>query len=75
MIHFQNCLFIIQAAKTCCIAFVFYGKTFVYQNCGETVLCRGKSAFIRTSVDKRVSAVIYDLFLSPVISRLIENNG
>ena len=29
--------FVIHAAKTCCIAFVFYSKTFVYQNCGETV--------------------------------------
>ena len=42
---------------------------------GKTaVLCHGKSAFIRTSVDKRVSAAIYDLLLSPVISRLIEKN-
>ena len=61
----------------CCIAFVFNGKTFVHQNCGKTVLCRGESVFICTSVDKRVSAVIYKLliFLSPVISLLIENNG
>ena len=69
-----NFVFIIHAAKTCCIVFVFYGETFVYQNCGETVLCRGKRVFIRTSADKRVCAVIYNLFLSPVISRLIENN-
>ena len=53
----------------------FYGETFVYQNCGKTVFCRGKSVFIRTSADKRASAVTYNLFLSPVISRLIENNG
>ena len=58
-----------------CIAFVFYGKTFVYQNSGKTVLCCGKSVFIRTSANKLVSAVIYNLFLSPVISHLIENNG
>jgi len=58
----------LHAAKTCCIAFVFYGETFVYQNCG-------KSAFICTSVDKRFSAAIYNLFLSLVISHLIENNG
>ena len=31
--------------------------------------------FIRTSADERVCAVIYNLFLSPVISRLIENNS
>ena len=31
---FLYSLFIIHAAKMCCIAFVFYGKTFVYQNCG-----------------------------------------
>jgi len=61
-------VFIILAAKTCCIAFVFYGETFVYQNCGE-------SDFICTSVHKCVSAAIYNLFLSPVISHLIENNG
>ena len=59
----------------CRIAFVFYGQTFVYQNCGKTVLCRGKSVFIRTSADKHVSAVIYNLFLSPIISHLIEANG
>ena len=59
-------IFIIRAAKMCCIAFVFYGETFVYHNCGQTVLCGGKSAFIRTSVDKLVSAVIYDLFPSHI---------
>ena len=66
---------ILHAAKTCCIAFVFYGETFVYQNCGKTVLCRGESVFIRTSANKCVSAVIYNSFLLPVISRLIKNNG
>ena len=68
-----NRLFIIRAAKTCCIASVFYGETFVYQNCGETALCVGESVFIRTSADKLVRAAIYNLFHSPVISRLIEN--
>ena len=68
-------IFIIHAVKTCCITFVFYDKTFVYHNCGETVLFHGESAFICTSANKLVSAVIYNLFLSPVISRLIENNG
>ena len=34
-----------------------------------------KEFFIRTSADKRVSAVIYNSFLSLVIARLIENNG
>ena len=52
-------IFIIHPAKTRCIAFVFYGETFVYQNCGETVLYRGESVFIRTGADKRVSAIIY----------------
>ena len=61
-------LFIIHAAKTCCIAFVFYGETFVHQNSGESV-------FVRTSADKRVSAVIYNSFLSLVIARLIENDA
>ena len=41
----------------------------------KTVLCRGKSVFIHTSADKLVSAVIYNLFLLPVISRSIETNG
>ena len=54
-----NHFFIIHAAKTCCIAFVFYGETFVYQNCGENVLWSSESVFICTSADKRVSAVIY----------------
>ena len=39
------------------------------------ILCPGESVFICTSADKRVSTVIYNLFLSPVISRLMENNG
>ena len=44
-------------------------------NCRKTVLCHGESVFIRTSVDKCVNVVIYTLFLSPVISRLIENGA
>ena len=44
-----------------CIAFVFYGETFVYLNGDKTVLCRGESVFICTSADKRVSAVIYKI--------------
>jgi len=57
----EHNFFIIHAAKMYCIAFVFYGKTFVYQNCGETVFCRGKSVFIRTNAGKRVSVVIYNV--------------
>ena len=53
----------------------FYGETFVYQTYGKIVLRRGESVFICTSADKRVSAVIYSLFLSPLISRLFESNG
>ena len=34
-----------------------------------------KNAFICTSADELVSVVIYNLFLSPVISRFIENNS
>ena len=34
-----------------------------------------KEFFIRTSADKRVSAVIYHSSLSLVIARLVENNG
>ena len=60
--HKWQRIFIIYAAKTCCIAFVFHGETLVYQNCGESV-------FIRTSANKRVSAVIYNLFISLVIFR------
>ena len=54
----------------CCIAFVFYSKTFIYQNCGKTVLCHGESVFICTSASKHVSAVIYNSFLLLVIARL-----
>ena len=72
-IYHLKTIFIIHSAKTCCVAFVFCGETFVYQNCGKTVLCRGESAFSRTSVNKCVSAAIYNSFLSPAISRLIEN--
>ena len=45
----------------CCIAFVFYGETFVFEHCSETVLCRGKSVFIRTSGNN------HHMHASPVI--------
>ena len=50
--YYKMYYFIIHAAKTCCIEFISYGETFVYQNCDKIVLCRGKSAFVCTSADK-----------------------
>ena len=66
MFFFNTC------SETYCVAFVFYGETFIYQN---SILFRGESVFIRTSANIRVSIVIYNSFLSLVSSHLIENNG
>ena len=48
--------------QCCHLQFVFYGKAFVHQNYGETILCCGESVSIRTKADKHVSVVIYNLF-------------
>ena len=62
----QNIIFIILSCSknVLYITFVFYGEIFIYQNCGETVLRRGESGFIRiTSVDKRISVATRSLKL------------
>ena len=57
---FFDCLsklffFIIHAAKTCCIAFVCYGETPIYQNRDETSLGRSESVVFLTIVSKNMS--------------------
>ena len=51
---------------------LFLWRKICHQSCGKTILCCGENAFIRTSVNKRVSVAIYNLFILPVISRLID---